>query len=130
MSLRSAIVVLILGAFCIPHVGEAMHNLQPLTGGFMKNWDGFVCVVLALSGVEAIANATGMMKLDPGITDERPSVSKTSTKALFIVMIEVCGFAAPLGPLECRRGRIARWKRHLRSKTTALQSWRLADVCI
>src|SRR5438067_1848091 len=97
VSLPAAIVVVVLGMFCIPHVGEALHNVQPLTGGFMKNWDGFVSVVLALSGVEAIANATGVMKLDPGSTDEKPSVSKTSTKAILIVMIEVCGFTALLG---------------------------------
>src|SRR5439155_10706746 len=51
VSLPAAIVVVLLGAFCIPHVGEALHNLQPLTGGFAKNWTGFVSVVLALSGV-------------------------------------------------------------------------------
>src|SRR5438067_5573047 len=54
VSLPAAIVVVVLGMFCIPHVGEALHNTQPLTGGFLKNWDGFVGVVLALSGVEAI----------------------------------------------------------------------------
>ena len=37
------------------------------------------------------------MKLDPGSTDEHPCVSKTSTKALIVVMIEVCGLTALLG---------------------------------
>ena len=60
------------GAFCLPHLGEAVHMCDPsLTGGFLKNWNGFVGVVLALSGVEAIANATGVMKLNPGSTDEQ-----------------------------------------------------------
>jgi nucleotide-binding universal stress UspA family protein len=53
--------------------------------------------VLALSGVEAIANATGVMKLDPGSTDENPCVVKTSTPAILIVMVEVCLFTALLG---------------------------------
>ncbi|HYR58101.1 MAG TPA: universal stress protein UspA [Chthoniobacteraceae bacterium] len=97
VSLPAAVVVALLGMFCIPHVGEALRNMQPLTGGMAKNWSGFVGVVLALSGVEAIANATGVMNLDPGSTDDKPSVSKTSTKALIIVMIEVCGFTALLG---------------------------------
>src|SRR6266446_5429348 len=58
---------------------------------------GFVGIVLALSGVEAIANATGVMKLDPGTTDANPSVVRTSTPAILIVMIEVCLFTALLG---------------------------------
>ena len=66
-------------------------------GSFEHNWAGFVGIVLALSGVEAIANATGVMKLDPGSTEDRPSVVKTSTPAILVVMIEVCVFTALLG---------------------------------
>jgi amino acid transporter/nucleotide-binding universal stress UspA family protein len=97
VSVPTAIIVVLLGIFALPHLGEAVHNIQPMTGGFFKNWGAFVGVVLALSGVEAIANATGVMKLDPGATDEHPKVSKTSTKAIIIVGIEVCGFTALLG---------------------------------
>jgi nucleotide-binding universal stress UspA family protein len=89
-------VVVILGVFCLPHLGAAVQNLQPLTGGFAKNWRGFVGVVLALSGVEAIANSTGVMKLNPGTTDANPNVSKTSTPAILWVMFEVCIFTALL----------------------------------
>ncbi|HXC98689.1 MAG TPA: universal stress protein UspA, partial [Verrucomicrobiae bacterium] len=53
VSLPTVIVVVILGILCLPHLGVAVHNVQPLTGGFLKNWGGFVGVVLALSGVEA-----------------------------------------------------------------------------
>ncbi len=97
VSLPTVIVVVVLGALCLRHIPEAIHNVQPLTGGFMKNWNGFVGVVLALSGVEAIANATGVMKLNPGSTEAKPNVSKTSTPALFWVMVEVCFFTALLG---------------------------------
>ena len=97
VSLPTVIVVVLLGAFCLPHLGAAVHHVQPLTGGFLKNWNGFVGVVLALSGVEAIANATGVMKLNPGTTDANPNVSKTSTRAILWVMIEVCVFTALLG---------------------------------
>ena len=97
ISVPTAIVVIILGLFCIPHLGQAMHNLRPLSGGFFANWNGFVGIVLALSGVEAIANATSVMKLDPGSTDEHPTVSKTSTPAIIWVMAEVCIFTALLG---------------------------------
>src|SRR5207237_10384261 len=69
----------------------------PLHGTFGQNWAGFVGIVLALSGVEAIANATGVIKLDPGTTDKHPCVVRTSTPAILIVMVEVCLFTALLG---------------------------------
>src|SRR6516225_5920869 len=97
VSVPTAIVVLGLALFCIPHLHEAWHNLKPLSGGFFENWRGFVGIVLALSGVEAVANATNVMKLDPGSTDEHPSVAKTSTPAIAVVMLEVCSLTALLG---------------------------------
>jgi amino acid transporter/nucleotide-binding universal stress UspA family protein len=99
VSIPTMIVVVLLALFCIPHLGEAAHAVatHPMTGGFWTNWGRFVGVVLALSGVEAVANATGVMKLNPGSTDEHPQVSKTSTKALVVVGIEVCGLTALLG---------------------------------
>jgi len=97
ISVPTAIVVIVLGLFSLPHMGEAIGHLQPLHGGFWQNWAGFVGIVLALSGVEAIANATGVMRLDPGSTDAQPSVRKTSTPAILWVMIEVCLFTALLG---------------------------------
>jgi amino acid transporter/nucleotide-binding universal stress UspA family protein len=96
VSVPTAVVVLLLGMFCLPHLGAAVHHVQPLAGGFFKNWKGFVGVVLALSGVEAIANSTGVMKLNPGTTDANPNVSKTSTPAILWVMFEVCIFTALL----------------------------------
>ena len=97
ISVMTAAVVLTLGAFTLPHLGEAFHNVHPLTGGLGKNWSGFVSIVLALSGVEAIANATGVMKLDPGSTHEKPSVTRTATPAILWVALEVCFFTALLG---------------------------------
>ena len=97
VSIPTALVVITLGLVCLPHLGQAFAHLQPLHGTFTQNWAAFVGIVLALSGVEAIANATGVMKLDPGTTDERPSVVKTSTPAILVVMIEVCVFTALLG---------------------------------
>jgi amino acid transporter len=97
ISVPTVLVVITLGLFSLPHMGEAIGHLQPLHGTFWQNWAGFVGIVLALSGVEAIANATGVMRLDPGSTDEHPSVVKTSTPAILWVMIEVCVFTALLG---------------------------------
>jgi amino acid transporter/nucleotide-binding universal stress UspA family protein len=97
VSVPTVLVVIILGLFCLPYLGEAFAHLQPLHGTFGHNWAAFVGIVLALSGVEAIANATGVMKLDPGSTDAQPSVIKTSTPAILCVMIEVCVFTALFG---------------------------------
>lgn len=97
ISVPTAIVVVVLGLFSLPHMGEALGHLQPLHGSFSQNWAGFVGIVLALSGVEAIANATGVMKLDPGSSDANPCVVRTSTPAILMVMIEVCFFTALFG---------------------------------
>src|SRR5437764_8272990 len=97
VSVPTAIVVLVLGAFSIPHIGEAIGHLQPLHGSFWQNWAGFVGIVLALSGVEAIANTTGVMKLDSGSSEAQPSVRRTSTRAILWVMVEVCVFTGLLG---------------------------------
>src|SRR5499427_4755013 len=97
VSVPTAVVVVLLAAFTLPHLSEALHNLKPLSGGFFQNWNGFVGIVLALSGVEAIANATSVMKLNPESTEDHPIVTKTSTPAITSVMIEVCVFTALLG---------------------------------
>src|SRR5947207_1837143 len=97
VSVPTALVVIVLGAVSLPHLGQAWANLQPLHGTLGHNWAGFVGIVLALSGVEAIANATGVMKLNPGSTESNPCVTRTSTPAILIVMVEVCIFTALLG---------------------------------
>jgi amino acid transporter len=97
VSVPTAIVVVLLALFALPHLGQAVSHLQPPTGGLLHNWNAFVGIVLALSGVEAIANATGVMKLNPGSTLEKPNVSKTATKAILVVMVEVCLMTGLLG---------------------------------
>ena len=97
ISVPTALVVIMLAVFSGPHLGTALTNLQPLHGGLGHNWVGFVSIVLALSGVEAIANATGVMKLNPGSSLRAPVVTKTSTRALLLVLCEVVGFTALLG---------------------------------
>src|SRR5213075_1361106 len=97
VAVPTAVVVITLALVSLPHLGQAFAHVQPRHCTFAQNWAGFVGIVLALSGVEAIANATGVMKLDPGSTEEHPSVVKTSTPAILMVMIEVCVFTALLG---------------------------------
>ena len=101
IAIPTAIVVVLLGLLAIPHLGDAMAHTQPLHGGFFHNWNGFVAIVLALSGVEAIANSTGVMHLNPGSTLDKPNVSKTANKAILVVMLEVCVFTAFLGLAMC-----------------------------
>lgn len=96
VSIPAVLVVVVLGGFTLPHLGEAVRNLQPLHGNLLADWSGFVAIVLALSGVEAVANATGVMKLDRGSSDAAPSVRRTATPAIVWVMIEVCAFTALL----------------------------------
>jgi len=97
VAVPTAIVVILLGLLALPHLGDAVAHTQPLHGGFFHNWNGFVAIVLALSGVEAIANSTGVMQLDPGSTLAKPNVSKTANKAIIVVLLEVCLFTALLG---------------------------------
>ena len=99
VSIPTFLVVLLLGALGLPHVPEAWRHVQPISGGWVFNWTNFVSIVLALSGVEAVANSTGVMKLDPGSSDSKPSVVRTSTPAILWVMVEVVFFTAFLGLL-------------------------------
>ena len=67
----------------LPHV-----QLSLPKGGWPHNWGVFVGIVLALSGVEAVANMTGIM-VEP--------VEKTSKKAIWPVLLEVCVLTFLLG---------------------------------
>lgn len=80
-------VVIIIIVFSLPHLTDA--NLEPAPAAFKPNWLAFVGMILALSGVEAIANLTGVMKLDPGATMEKPKVTRTSALAIGVVAVEV-----------------------------------------
>jgi nucleotide-binding universal stress UspA family protein len=62
---------------------------QTPTGSLLGNWTNFVDMILALSGVEVAASSTGVLKLDPGSTLEKPSVFFTSRRAIWAVMLDV-----------------------------------------
>jgi amino acid transporter/nucleotide-binding universal stress UspA family protein len=89
------VIVLAIAAFSAPHLTFA--HLERPHESFGVNWVAFAGVILALSGVEAIANLTGVMKLDPGSSPENPSVGSTSRKAIWPVAIEVVLITALLG---------------------------------
>jgi len=75
----SAIFFLIIAGFCVAKTGGTAVIERP-TEPFAIQWHHFVNVILALSGVEAIANMTGVMA-EP--------VKKNARKAIFIVLLEV-----------------------------------------
>ena len=62
-----------------------------------EGWKIFTGMILALSGVEAIANMTGTMKPDPDSSPGVPSVHHQARRAISVVMIEVVLITAVLG---------------------------------
>src|SRR6266513_4501699 len=95
LAVPAIIVVMAIIAFSAPHLTTRF--LEPRHESLGTLWVQFVGVILALSGVEAIANITGVMKLDPGSTPEHPKVTRTATKAIVPVAIEVVLGTALLG---------------------------------
>ncbi len=70
----------------IPHIKDI--QIAVPEGPFFSNWTKFVGIVLALSGIEAVANMTGIMVAPVG---------KTSKKAIWPVLIEVTVVSLILG---------------------------------
>jgi len=95
LAIPTLIVVLFLIGISAPHL--TTHFLQPRHESLGALWVQFVGVILALSGAESIANITGVMKLDPGSTLEKPSVASESVKAIVPIAIEVVAGTALLG---------------------------------
>ncbi len=95
LSAPTVVVVVLLILISLPHL--TVHNLEPLHENYGVVWVQFVNTILALSGVEAIANLTGVMKLDPGSTPDNPKVGREASKAIWPVAIEVVGGTALLG---------------------------------
>jgi amino acid transporter len=80
------LITLVITAFALPQISWAdlPKRIPPISETFSHDssavWISFVSIVLALSGVEAIANLTGVMK--------RP-VAHTARKAIWVVATEV-----------------------------------------
>src|SRR4051794_2246335 len=79
-----AITLLVVGA-AVPQISWTKVHWGRLFTGHepLKLWEGFVYIVLALSGVEAIANLTGVM---------RKPVFGTARRSIYLVAIEVAVF--------------------------------------
>jgi len=89
------LVVVAIIALSAPHL--TFIHLEHSHNTFKQNWVAFADVILALSGVEAIANLTGVMKLDAKATPDQPSVASTAKRAIWPVAIEVVLGTALLG---------------------------------
>lgn len=90
IAVATLILTFILACFAIPHVpaGWQLVMNHPMEGTFPHRWTTLVSVVLALSGVEVIANMTGIM-VQP--------VVRTAKQSIWPVLIEVVFFNLLLG---------------------------------
>jgi amino acid transporter/nucleotide-binding universal stress UspA family protein len=95
LAVPAVIMVAVIVLLSVPHL--SILHLEPRHENLGNTWIAFVGVILALSGVEAIANLTGVMKTDPDSTLEHPKVTRTATKAILPVAIEVVVGTALLG---------------------------------
>ena len=90
IAMATVVLFLITAAFMVPHLGQA-HFERP-QGTWGQNWGNFVGVILALSGVESIANMTGIMN--------KP-VSRTSALSIWPVLLEVALINIVMGVAMC-----------------------------
>lgn len=73
----------IIGVMCIPLLPEGLRTAKPTVEGVdnpWHMWESLVRIVLALSGVEAVASMTGLMRLP---------VARTAKRTIWPVLIEV-----------------------------------------
>jgi amino acid transporter/nucleotide-binding universal stress UspA family protein len=86
------VITLIIVVFAVPKVHWGQVDLGHLNHPKLKLWESFVSIVLALSGVEAIANLTGVM---------RKPVYNTAKKSIWVVAAEVAIFNYILAAVMC-----------------------------
>ncbi len=95
LAIPAILVVILIIGLSAPHLTST--HLEPRHENLGQFWLAFVGVILALSGVEAVANITGVMKTDSDSTPEKPKVTRTATKAIVPVAFEVVVGTALLG---------------------------------
>ncbi len=95
LALPAVVVVIAIIALSAPHL--TFVHLEPRSADLGHTWIAFVGVILALSGVEAVANITGVMKADADSPPDKPTVTRTATKAIVPVAFEVVVGTALLG---------------------------------
>ncbi|HVX86505.1 MAG TPA: universal stress protein [Phycisphaerae bacterium] len=88
VAMATLLLTIFLVIFAIPHLPAGWAHIRHPTGPVTERWSTLVNVVLALSGVEAIANMTGIMVLP---------VARTAKKSIWPVLLEVVIFNLVLG---------------------------------
>ncbi len=88
VAMATLLLMFVLIVASVPHLSTGWHHIQRPSGPISGQWITLVNVVLALSGVEAIANMTGIMV---------PPVGRTSKKSIWPVLLEVVIFNLVLG---------------------------------
>jgi len=78
----------VLASLTLPHVSTGWQAVTRPTGGSGKIWLNFVAVVLALSGVESIANMTGIM-VQPVKRTARLSIWPVVGEVIFLNLVLV-----------------------------------------
>lgn len=94
LAIPTVIVVVTLGAFALPHLAEA--RVETPKTGFGGTWAIMAGLILTLSGVETVANMTGVMEASSCGKGE-PTIDPTVKRTIWPVLIEVCIFTALLG---------------------------------
>ncbi|HYE02485.1 MAG TPA: amino acid permease [Phycisphaerales bacterium] len=76
------VISLVIAALCLPYLPAGLRNTTTNAGvgGPWNRWNAFVGIVLALAGVEAVANMTGLM---------RSPVHRTARRTIWPVLAEV-----------------------------------------
>ncbi len=95
LAVPTMFVVVAIILLSIPHL--TTEHLRPLRDDPRHIWTSFCGVILALSGVEAIANLTGTLKPDRDSVIGRPKIGKTAFKAILPIALEVSLGTALLG---------------------------------
>lgn len=88
-AMATVAVMILLAVACLPHLPAALANVERPQRDPLQWWVLFTGVILALSGVESIANMTGVMQLDRGSNPAQPRVAQTARRAIVPVMVEV-----------------------------------------
>lgn len=86
VALAAVGITFVLALITLPHLPEGWRTFRdhaPRDLPLARMWQNLVFVVLALSGVESVANMTGIMK---------PPVERTAKRAIWPVVLEVVAF--------------------------------------
>ncbi len=81
IAVAALIVSFIMALLCLPYIPEGIRQIDLVPSlGAWDRWAKFTAIVLALAGIEAVANMTGLM---------RKPVKKTATRTIWPVLAEV-----------------------------------------